>query len=50
MFLYPPALSDWLKNLMLLSDPIRIEVNINPININLDIGNREALVGGRKGS
>ena len=27
-----------------------INVNINPININLDIGSREALVGGRKGS
>ena len=25
-------------------------VNINPININLDIGSRESLVGGRKGS
>ena len=28
MFLYPPALSDCLKNLMLLSEPIRIEARV----------------------
>ena len=28
MFLYPPALSDWLKNVMLLSEPIRIEAYV----------------------